>query len=86
VQSLTEGSASNLGKVFFGLKNLEIVYVVERSHQWPRPTLSELEKERVKKFKSEIKRVWHSYARGMRWPKEKGEEPLFIFKTLITDS
>jgi hypothetical protein len=83
---LTEGSASNLVQVFSGLKNLEIVYVVERSHQWPRLTLSELEKERVKKFKHEIKRVWHRYARGMTWRKELEEEPVFLIKTLITDS
>jgi hypothetical protein len=56
-QSLTNVSTSYLGQVFFGLKNLEIIYVVERSHQWPRPNLSELEKERVKKFKNGLERV-----------------------------
>jgi hypothetical protein len=81
-QSLPNVSTSYLGQVFFGLKNLEIIYVVECSHQWPRPNLSELEKERVKKFKNGLERVWHSCEKRVTWRKE----PIFIIKTLITDS
>ena len=80
-QSLSNVSTSHLGQVFFGLKNLETVYVVERSHQWPRPTLSELEKERVEKFKNMLETVWHSHARSMTWRRE----PRFVVKTLAAD-
>jgi hypothetical protein len=80
-QSVWEGHVSDLYQVFFGLKNLEIVYVVEHSHQWPRLNLSESEKERVKTFKNTIEGEWHRRARS--WRLERREVPVFLFKTLV---